>query len=151
VTNAVHKKSSFIYLQLWALGRAANPETLETDVGGPYPYISASDVQLTGMDRPPRQLTLSEIKEFVQFYAQAAENAVEAGFDGVELHGANGYLVDQFLQDVSNKRTDKYGGSIENRSRFALEVADAIVERIGAKRVGIRLSPWSDVQGQFSA
>jgi len=142
----VHEKSSFIYLQLWALGRAANPETLETDIGGPYPYTSASDVQLTGKDRPPRQLTLSEIKEFVQLYAQAAENAVEAGFDGVEIHGANGYLIDQFLRDVSNKRTDEYGGSIENRSRFALEVVNAIVERIGAERVGIRLSPWGDVQ-----
>lgn len=85
----------------------------------------------------------------MQLYATAASNAVHgAGFDGVEIHGANGYLIDQFIQDVSNKRTDDYGGSIENRSRFALEVTDAIVEKIGAERTAIRLSPWGTVGGR---
>ena len=88
------------------------------------------------------------MKEYVQIYATAAYNAVHgAGFDGVEVHGANGFIVDQFLQDVSNQRTDAYGGSIENRSRFALEVVDAIVEKVGAERTAIRLSPWGRVGG----
>ncbi len=92
-------------------------------------------------------LRLAEIKEYVGWYAAAAKNAIKAGFDGVEVHGAAGYLPDQFLQDVSNKRTDEYGGSIENRARFSLEVMDAIVAAIGAKKSAIRLSPWSVYQG----
>lgn len=84
----------------------------------------------------------------MQAYAQAAHNAVHgAGFDGVEVHGANGYLVDQFTQDTANRRTDEYGGSIENRTRFALEVLDAVVEAVGPKKTAIRLSPWSTYQG----
>ena len=84
-----------------------------------------------------------EVKEYVGWYVQAAENAVHrAGFDGVEVHGANGYLVEQFLNDITNKRTDEYGGSIENRARFALEVVDAIVAKIGQTKTAIRLSPW---------
>ena len=90
----------------------------------------------------------AEIKDYVGWYALAAEMAMKAGFDGVEIHGANGYLVDQFLQDVSNKRTDEYGGSIPNRARFALEVIDAIVAAVGPKKTSIRLSPWSRYQGQ---
>ena len=93
-----------------------------------------------------------EIEEYVQFYATAASNAVNiAGFDGVEIHGANGYLVDQFLQDASNTRTDKYGGSIENRARFALEVIEATVKVVGQKKVGLRLSPWGRFAGGFGA
>ena len=92
---------------------------------------------------------MDEIKEYVQFYATAASNAVhKAGFDGVEIHNANGYLPDQFLQDVSNNRTDEYGGSIENRARFGLEVIDAVTKAVGEKIVGIRFSPWSEFQGQ---
>jgi NADPH2 dehydrogenase len=91
---------------------------------------------------------MTEIKEYVQLYATAASNAVHiAGFDGVEIHGANGFLTDQFLQDVSNKRTDEYGGSIENRARLTLEVVDAVVQKIGAQRTGIRFSPWSTYNG----
>lgn len=164
--DIVHEKGSFIYLQLWALGRAASPEVLDAE--GPYPYVSASDVRLEGKPFPPRPLTQTgkyslsglvvsfltheciEIKEYVQYYANAAFNAVHgAGFDGVEIHGANGYLVDQFLQDVSNTRTDDYGGSVENRARFGLEVVDAVVEKIGAERVGIRLSPWGTFGGTY--
>jgi 2,4-dienoyl-CoA reductase-like NADH-dependent reductase (Old Yellow Enzyme family) len=93
-----------------------------------------------------------EIKEYVQWYATAASNAVHgAGFDGVEIHGANGYLVDQFTQDVSNKRTDAYGGSIENRARFALEVVDAVVNKVGAERTAIRLSPFGTYGGMSSS
>jgi N-ethylmaleimide reductase len=89
----------------------------------------------------PRALATEEIKEIVAEYRRGAANAIRAGFDGIELHGANGYLIDQFLRDGANKRTDEYGGSIENRARFALEVVDAVVAEIGAGRVGIRLSP----------
>lgn len=92
----------------------------------------------------------SEIKQYVRDYATAAANAIRAGFDGVEIHGANGFLVDQFLQDVSNNRTDQYGGSIENRARFGLEVVDAIVKAIGQEKVGIRLSPWGHVHGMYT-
>ena len=91
-----------------------------------------------------------EIKEYVAAFAQAARNAVfGAGFDGVEIHGANGYLVDQFTQDVSNTRTDEYGGSIENRCRFALEVVGAVCAAIGDSKTAIRLSPWSEFQGRI--
>jgi len=88
-----------------------------------------------------------EIKEAVASYAQAAKNAIDAGFDGVEIHGANGYLIDQFIQDNVNQRTDEYGGSIENRSRFAVEVTQAVVDAVGADKTGIRLSPFSEFQG----
>lgn len=92
-------------------------------------------------------MTVEEIKGFTKDYAQAARNAIAAGFDGVEIHGANGYLIDQFIQDNVNRRTDDYGGSIEKRSRFAIEVATAVVDAVGADRVGLRLSPFSDFQG----
>ncbi|KZP33443.1 FMN-linked oxidoreductase [Athelia psychrophila] len=145
VTSAVHVKGSFIYLQLWALGRAANPAQLakERVSGG---YVSSSSIAQKRFTKDglssPRTLDIAEIHEYIQLHATAAENAIKAGFDGVELHGANGYLIDQFIQDVSNKRTDDYGGSIENRARFALEVVDAVVKAIGAKKTGIRFSPW---------
>jgi NADPH2 dehydrogenase len=96
----------------------------------------------------PRELTVPEIKEYVQLYATAARNAMEAGFDGVEIHGANGYLLDQFLQSVSNERTDEYGGSIQNRLRFPLEVIDAVVKTVGVGRTALRISPWSRFQGK---
>jgi NADPH2 dehydrogenase len=132
-------------LQLWALGRAANTiSTIIEDV------VSASDVRISSQpaDRPsPRPLTVPEIHEYAQLYAQAALNAVEgAGFDGVEIYGANGYLVDQFIQDTSNRRTDDYGGSPEKRSRFALEVVEAVAKAVGPERTAIRLSPWSHFQ-----
>ncbi|KAJ7478762.1 hypothetical protein B0H11DRAFT_2281125 [Mycena galericulata] len=144
VTDAVHSKGSFIFMQFWALGRTANPDQLQAEDPS-FPYVSASDVQLTW--KAPRPLTIQEIKEYVGLYVQAAKNAMEAGFDGVEIHNANGYLLDQFLQDVTNKRTDEYGGSIENRARFTLEVVDAIVATIGAEKTAIRFSPWSPFQG----
>ncbi|GBE84579.1 Probable inactive dehydrogenase [Sparassis crispa] len=108
------------------------------------PYVAPSAIALSGQPRAPRPLTLSEIQEYIEMYATAASNAVHrAGFDGVELQGANGYLVDQFLQDVSNDRTDAYGGSVENRCRFALETIGAIVHAVGARKTALRVSPWN--------
>jgi len=150
-TDAVHAKGSFIYLQLWALGRVAEPENLRIAEGGPYQLVSASDVPgkpISKGGHVPHALTRDEIKVFVNDYAQAAKNAMIAGFDGVEIHGANGYLIDQFWQDVCNKRTDEYGGTVEKRARFGIEVTKAIIEAVGdSKKVGIRLSPWTDFQG----
>ncbi|PIL29738.1 hypothetical protein GSI_08177 [Ganoderma sinense ZZ0214-1] len=147
VVDTVHAKGSHIYLQLWALGRAARPDVLHKEFPD-VPYVAPSAIALsTQPDSVPRELTKDEIKQYVQWYATAAKNAIEgAGFDGVEVHGATGYLVDQFLQDVSNKRTDEYGGSIENRARFALEVVDAVVQAVGETKAAIRLSPWSMYQ-----
>ena len=149
VTDAVHAKGSYIFLQLWALGRAANDKVLKAEGG--YDVISSSDVPIDSDHSLPREMTKDEIKSFVGDYAQAARNAIEAGFDGVEIHGANGYLVDQFTQDVCNLRTDEYGGSIENRSRFGLEVTKAVVDAVGAEKVGIRLSPFSTFQSMKMA
>jgi NADPH2 dehydrogenase len=136
-----------MYLQLWTLGRAYYNYDNVADAG--IPYVSASDVPLTGESATPRPLTVDEIKEYVDLYAQAASNAVyKAGFDGVEIHGANGYLIDQFLHDRSNIRTDAYGGSIENRVRFPFEVTDAVVKAVGEKKTAFRISPWGTVLGK---
>jgi NADPH2 dehydrogenase len=148
VADKVHANGSYIFLQLWAFGRIADIEALKLEDPS-FEFIAPSPIPLSS--RPsviPRALSTSEIEEFVQLYAQAAKNAVlEAGFDGVEIHGASGYLIDQFLQDVSNQRTDAYGGNIERRSKFGLEVVDAVVNAVGAERTAIRLSPWSPFQG----
>lgn len=150
VTAAVHEKKSFIYLQLWALGRAASEEGIKKELGPDAKVVSAGDIAFEGGAKPT-PLTEEEIQWYIKQYAQAAKNAIEAGFDGVEVHGANGYLVDQFIQDVSNNRTDKWGGSIENRARFALEVVKAVTEAVGSDRTGIRLSPFSEFQGMKMA
>ncbi|VDB93773.1 unnamed protein product [Peniophora sp. CBMAI 1063] len=144
VTDAVHAKQGFIFAQIWALGRTAFAAVLEKE--GPYEVIGPSAIPLDAEHATPRPLTKEEIKEYVQFYAQAAKNAVRAGFDGVEIHSANGYLLDQFLQTNSNTRTDEYGGSIENRIRFVCEVLDAVAAAIGPERTAIRFSPWSSFQ-----
>ncbi|KAF7347200.1 putative inactive dehydrogenase EasA [Mycena venus] len=147
ITDRVHSKGSFMFLQLWALGRAFDNylDPAEANI----PYISASDVPLTG-GPTPRALTVDEIQEFIQLYATAASNAVhKAGFDGVEIHSANGYLLDQFLHDRSNIRTDAYGGSIENRTRFPLEVVDAVVKAVGQKKTAYRVSPWGTYLGSI--
>lgn len=156
VVDAVHSQGSFIYMQLWALGRAAQP-TIISQAGspknpqGPYPYVSASDIPLSTRNDgiKPRPLTHEEILEYIELYGKAAHNAVHgAGFDGVEVHAAHGYLIDQFTQDVSNKRTDQWGGSIENRIRLALEVTRKVVNAVGEERTGIRLSPFNTFQGK---
>ena len=150
ITDAVHKKGSFIYLQLWAIGPTANPEVLEADSPGQNVVpVGPSNVKLAGATVAPRPLAIPEIKEYVQWFKRAAEAAVnQAGFDGVMVHGSNGYLLDQFLQDMSNKRTDEYGGSIENRARFALEVLEAITKSIGEDRTAIRVGPWGTMYGE---
>ena len=134
----------------WHVGRATISHLLPNKAQP----VSASNVAIQGpcMLKPdedyevPHALSIDEIAEITQEYAQASKNAIAAGFDGVEIHGANGYLIDQFLNTSSNFRTDQYGGSIENRCRFALEVVKAVSNAIGAERVGIRLSPWSEFQ-----
>ncbi|RHZ71381.1 Chanoclavine-I aldehyde reductase fgaOx3 [Aspergillus turcosus] len=149
VTDAVHAKGSYIYMQLWGLGRVADPEVLRKEGG--FDLVSSSDVPTDEKAPAPRALTEEEIHALIGEYAQAARNAIAAGFDGVEIHGANGYLVDQFIQDTANKRTDAWGGSVEKRARFALEVLRAVVEAVGADRTGIRFSPWSPFQGMRMA
>jgi 2,4-dienoyl-CoA reductase-like NADH-dependent reductase (Old Yellow Enzyme family) len=148
VTRAMHDAGCQILLQLWHVGRISDPVYLD----GQLP-VSASAIAAQGhvsLIRPltdyvtPRALELGEIPGIVADYRRAAENAKAAGFDGVEIHGANGYLIDQFLQDSTNKRTDEYGGSIENRARFLLEVTDAVVSVWGADRVGMHLAPRGD-------
>ncbi|KAK9472607.1 uncharacterized protein V1510DRAFT_394683 [Dipodascopsis tothii] len=145
VADAVHAKGSFLFVQLWALGRV-NPGILP----GRKRIVSASDVPVK--DRPtPEPLSQADIKAYVHAFATAARNAVAAGADGIEIHSAHGYLVDQFLQDVTNKRTDMYGGSIENRARFLLEIVAACAAYIGAERVAVRLSPFAFTQGMKMA
>ncbi|KAA8647399.1 alkene reductase [Aspergillus tanneri] len=145
VTDAVHAKGSYIYMQLWGLGRVANPTVLRNE--GNHDLISSSAVPVSPDAAVPRELTGEEIHVLVAEYAQAARNAIAAGFDGVEIHAANGYLIDQFIQDTVNRRTDIWGGSVENRARFALEIIRAVVDAVGADRTGIRYSPFSTFQG----
>ncbi|KAK0934769.1 hypothetical protein LTR29_013626 [Friedmanniomyces endolithicus] len=146
IVDSVHEAGGIIYLQLWALGRAASAEVKTKE--GTGDVVSASDVPMADNSPKPRALSEEEIETYIKAYASAAKNAVEgAGFDGVEVHGANGYIIDQFTQDVSNKRTDRWGGSIENRTRFATAVTQAVVSAVGADKTGIRLSPWSSFQG----
>jgi 2,4-dienoyl-CoA reductase-like NADH-dependent reductase (Old Yellow Enzyme family) len=148
VTKAVHDKGGKIFLQLWHVGRVSDPIYLDGKLPvAPSAIGQTSHVSLVRPKKQhvtPRALELNEIPEIVQAFKKGAENAKKAGFDGVELHGANGYLLDQFLQDNTNKRTDVYGGSIENRARFALEVTDAAISVWGANRVGYHFSPRCD-------
>ncbi|CRG87927.1 hypothetical protein PISL3812_04949 [Talaromyces islandicus] len=149
VTDAVHAKDAYIYCQLWHVGRATVPSFIEGKQA-----LSASSIPISGKaldgneyaTTPPRPMTVDEIQETVKEYAAASKRAIQAGFDGVEIHGGNGYLLDQFLHDNVNNRTDDYGGSIENRSRIVLEILQAVAEAIGAERVGIRLSPYNYFQ-----
>ncbi|TFK32703.1 hypothetical protein BDQ12DRAFT_658877 [Crucibulum laeve] len=148
VTDAVHANNSFIYAQIWAAGRSsvvAGPEALKAEG---ITVVAPSSIPLSSHPtQTPHELTIEEIHEYVEMFAEAAKKAVfEAGFDGIEIHGANGYLIDEFIQDVSNQRTDAYGGSIENRNRFPLEIVDAVVRAVGQERVAFRVSPWSTFQ-----
>lgn len=146
VTDAVHKAGGRIFLQLWHVGRVSH---VSLQPGGKAPVAPSAIIAKTktfvggkfAETSEPRALELSEIPAIVGGYRRGAANAIAAGFDGVEIHGANGYLLDQFLRDSANKRTDAYGGSIENRARLLLEVSKAVVEEIGGQRAGIRLSP----------
>ncbi|KAH8897546.1 FMN-linked oxidoreductase [Thozetella sp. PMI_491] len=143
ITDAVHANGSYISCQLWALGFAANPTVAEREG---FTIRSSSAVRLQP-DRPiPEAMTGEQVRAAIQAFVQGAKNAIAAGFDMVEVHGAHGYLVDQFIQDTVNKRDDEWGGSIENRSRFAVEVVKAVAEAVGPERTAIRLSPWSKYQ-----
>ena len=144
-TNAVHEKGGKIVLQLWHMGSLSHPDFQEDgETVAPSNVKPQGSAKVADGQKPyeePRPLRIEEIKMTVQDYVAAAARSLEAGFDGVEIHGANGYLIDQFLKDKTNKRDDEYGGSIENRCRFALEVVEAVTAAIGADRVGLRLSP----------
>jgi N-ethylmaleimide reductase len=151
VTDAVHADGGAIVLQLWHMGRLVHPSMLEG-----APPVSASATKAPGHAHTPtgrqdheqaRALSVEDIARVVEDYRKAARNAKAAGFDGVQLHGANGYLVDQFLRDSTNLRSDQYGGSPQNRARFLREVLTALVEVWGADRVSVRLSPNGETQG----
>ncbi len=151
IVKAVHDKGGRIFAQIWHVGRVSDPSFLN----GHLP-VAPSAIAATGhvsLIRPekafviPRALELSEISGIIEAFRRGAQNAQTAGFDGVEIHGANGYLLDQFLQDGTNQRTDEYGGSVENRARLHLEVADAAISVFGAGRVGMHLAPRGDVHG----
>jgi 2,4-dienoyl-CoA reductase-like NADH-dependent reductase (Old Yellow Enzyme family) len=147
-TEAVHKAGGLIFLQLWHVGRISDPVFLD----GQSPVSASSvaargDVSLLRPKRPypvPRPLSLAEIEDVIEAYRRGAENARRAGFDGVELHGANGYLLDQFLQDSTNHRDDAYGGPIENRARLMLAAVDAAISVFGPGRVGLHIAPRGD-------
>jgi 2,4-dienoyl-CoA reductase-like NADH-dependent reductase (Old Yellow Enzyme family) len=148
VTKAVHESGGRILLQLWHVGRISDPSYLDGQLPvAPSAIAADGHVSLIRPQKKfvtPRALELEEIPGIVEAYRKGAENAKTAGFDGVELHGANGYLLDQFLQDSTNKRTDEYGGPIENRARLMLEAVDAAIEVWGADRVGLHLAPRGD-------
>ena len=148
ITEGVHAQGAKMFVQLMHCGRIAHPLNLPEGarVLAPSAVAAAGEMytDAEGMkpNAMPQAMTTADIKTTVEEFAQAAKNAVAAGFDGIELHGANGYLLEQFIRPNSNQRTDAYGGAIENRARFALEVADAAIKAIGKDKVGIRLSPF---------
>jgi len=154
VVDAVHAKGGVIFLQLWHVGRVSHSSF---QPGGVLPVapsaVPIADLKTATADgkvvpyETPRALETSEIPGVINAYRQAAKNALKAGFDGVEIHGANGYLIEQFLQSHTNLRTDQYGGSIENRTRFLMEVTRAVIDVWGADRVGLRLSPYGVANG----
>lgn len=167
VTEAVHRKGGLIFAQLWHVGRVSHT-SLQPDGAAP---VAPSAIQAAGVKvfldpsgkgpadgagemiqhSMPRELTLAEIKTIVSEYAQAARNAMAAGFDGVELHGANGYLIEQFMDSYTNLRTDAYGGSLQNRLRFLEEVVTAVAEAVGPERVGVRQAPLTTLMGATDA
>ncbi|XP_028787180.1 12-oxophytodienoate reductase 2-like [Neltuma alba] len=150
IVDAVHAKGGIFFCQIWHVGRVSNPgyqpsrqAPISCTDRGLAPQIGVSGVDAAKFT-PPRRLRTDEIPQIVNDFRLAARNAMEAGFDGVEIHGAHGYLLDQFMKDQVNDRTDEYGGSLENRCRFPLEVVKALSNEIGPERVGIRLSPFAD-------
>ena len=148
ITSAVHVAGSKMVLQLWHVGRISDPVFLNGELPvAPSAIAPEGNVSMIRPEKPfvtPRALGAHEIPGIIEAFRKGAENARRAGFDGVEIHGANGYLLDQFLHDGSNKRTDRYGGSIENRARLMLEVTDAVIEVWGADRVGMHLNLMSN-------
>ncbi|MCW0221081.1 MAG: alkene reductase [Prosthecobacter sp.] len=155
ITETVHQAGGRIFLQLWHVGRVSDPIFLNGELPvAPSAIAPSGHVSLVRPEKPfvtPRALELDELPGIVEAYRVGAQNALEAGFDGVEIHGANGYLLDQFLQTSSNHRTDNYGGSVENRARLMLEVTDAVISVWGADRVGMHLAPRADAHGMGDA
>jgi len=161
VTDAVHAKDGVIFAQLWHVGRVTHPD----NIGGHQPIsssaINAENVKVfvdDGTNTPgfvntvlPREMTIEDIEQVIEQYRQAARNAIDAGFDGIELHAANGYLINQFIDSEANNRKDMYGGCLENRLRFLDEVVAALVEVVGADRVGVRLAPFTTLNGTVDA
>ena len=151
ITQAVHEAGSKMLAQIWHVGRVSHP-ALTGGLQPVAPSAVAAQVLVRAHEGKlpaplPHALSVAEIAEVVDQYRRAAANALRAGFDGVEIHGANGYLIDQFLRDGANHRSDAYGGTVENRCRFALQVVDAVAAEIGAGRTGIRLSPVTPANG----
>lgn len=148
VTRAVHQAAGRMFLQLWHVGRISHPMFLDGAIPvAPSALAPKGNVSLVRPETPyvtPRALERTEIPQIIEAFRRGAQNAQEAGFDGVELHAANGYLIDQFLQDSSNRRTDDYGGTIDNRARLLLETVDALISVWGAGRVGVHLAPRGD-------
>jgi len=153
ITDSVHKNNGKIFIQLMHTGRVSHPENMPKDAEVIAPSAIATSGEMytdsLGMQPypTPKEMTLQDITNAQNEYVQSAKNAIGAGFDGVEIHGANGYLVDQFINTASNKRTDEYGGSIENRTRFAIETAKKMGETIGFDKTAIRLSPYGAFNG----
>ncbi|MBB6273889.1 2,4-dienoyl-CoA reductase-like NADH-dependent reductase (Old Yellow Enzyme family) [Pedobacter cryoconitis] len=148
ITDAVHQEEGKIFLQIWHVGRMSDPVYLHGQLPvAPSPIAPKGHISLIRPQKGfviPRELELSEISGIVEAFKKGAENAMKAGFDGVEIHGANGYLLNQFFNEGSNQRTDIYGGSLENRARLMLDVVDAVVSVCGAGRVGLHISPQED-------
>ncbi|AQT61712.1 alkene reductase [Cellvibrio sp. PSBB023] len=152
VTDAVHAKGGRIFIQLWHVGRVSHVDFQPDGAAPVAPSAIRAETKIflnNGFadTSEPRALELAELPAIVNDFRQAATNAIAAGFDGVEIHGANGYLLEQFIKDGANQRTDAYGGSIENRARLLLEVTAAVVKEIGAERTGLRISPVSPASG----
>ncbi|KAL4736506.1 NADH:flavin oxidoreductase NADH oxidase family protein [Aspergillus similis] len=144
IIDAVHAKGSFYFQQIWGMGRASYPEFMAQKG---LRYRSSSAVPMEGVDTIPEEMTEEEILDVIQDFVDTAKRVIAAGGDGVEIHCAHGYLLDQFLSDTVNQRTDRWGGSTENRARLVLEVVSAVADAIGAERVGLRLSPYAAFQG----
>ncbi|CAN7036002.1 unnamed protein product [Brassica rapa subsp. trilocularis] len=150
IIDAVHSNGAVFFCQLWHAGRVShrdsqpNGEAPISSTDKPLAETSSNEFTTSDEFTPPRRLRTDEIPNIVNDFRLAAGNAIEAGFDGVEIHGAHGYLIDQFMKDTVNDRTDAYGGSLENRCRFALEVVEAVTNEIGSDRVGVRLSPFAN-------
>lgn len=148
VTAAIHEKGSKVFVQLMHTGRISHGANMPAgaEILAPSSIAAAgnmwTDTEGLVPNATPREMTKTEVKNAIEEFVQAAKNAVEAGFDGIELHGANGYLIEQFLSDRSNQRTDEYGGSVENRARFLLEIVEGSIAALGADKVGLRLSPF---------
>ncbi|WP_193089329.1 alkene reductase [Advenella sp. FME57] len=156
VTDAVHAKGGRIFLQLWHVGRISHVALQESGAAPVAPSAIRAETKTFVNNEflpvsEPRALSLDELPGIVEDFRKAAGNAIAAGFDGVEIHAANGYLLDQFLKDGSNVRDDAYGGAVDNRARLALEVAAAVVKEVGAERTGIRISPISPANGISSS